>query len=200
MCILSGIINAIVRAGIDAAIIKSHIGDVYHITLVTNIISIFYLFFLQVEDNDAETASHIGQVTIKADMVDAFVAHDVLILDVAHVVDVAIVVDEVDIGVRIGDEEFALALVVSYGADADVRQAIDFVEDIDGIVLCVVVKQLILSGSIDFVANGFNAYHFLIGQVCAPVADGNAVLGDSEGGNEPCGYEEVNLGCKNTKL
>ena len=175
---MSGIIYAIVGASIDASIIKSHVGDVYHITLVTNIISIFYLFFLQVEDNDAETASHIGQVAIKADMVDAFVAHDVLILDVAHVVDVAIVVDEVDIGVGVGHKELALALVVAYGADADVRQAIDFVEDIDGIVLCVVIKQLILSGSVDFVTNGFDANHFLIGQVSAPVADGDAVLGD----------------------
>ena len=178
MCILSSIINAIVGASIDAAIIKSNIGDIYHIALVTNVISVFYLFFLQVENNNAETASHIGQVTIKVDMVDAFVAHDVLVLDVAHVVDVAIVVDEVDIGVGIGDEEFALALVVAYGADADVRQSIDFVEDVDGIVLGVVIKQLILSGSVDFVANGFDANHFLIGQVSAPVADGDAVLGD----------------------
>jgi hypothetical protein len=44
--------------------------------------------------------------------------------------------------------------------------------------------------------------------VCAPVADGNAVLGDSEGGNEPCGYEEGKsesvhsdeFGGKNTNL
>ena len=123
-------------------------------------------------------------------MVDAFVAHDVLVLDVAHVVDVTIVVNEVDVGIGVSHEELALAFVVGDGADADIRQAVDFVKDIDGVVLRVVIKQLILCGGVDLIVDGFHANHFMIGQVGAPVADGDAVLGDGEGGYEPYGYDE----------
>ena len=86
--------------------------------------------------------------------------------------------DEVDIGVGVGHKQFALALVVGDGADADVRQPVDFVEDIDGVVLRVVIEQLKGGGGINLVANGFNVNHFLVRQMGAPVADANAVLGE----------------------
>ena len=108
--------------------------------MVTDIISVFHLFLFQVEDHDAEAAGDVGEVAVEEDIVDALVAHDVLFLDVAHVMDGAIVADEVDIGVGIGHEQFALALIVADVADADVRQSVDFVQDIDGVVLCVIVE------------------------------------------------------------
>ena len=189
--VLGCVVNAVVGAGINTSVIEGYIGHVDHITLVSNVIGILDFLLFQVKDHNAEAAGHVGQVTVKEDVVDAFVAHDVLIiLDVAHVVDVSVVVDEVDIGVGVGHKELALAFVVADGADADVRQTVDFVEDIDGVVLGVVVKQLILRGSVNLASNRLNANHFLVRQVGAPIADGNAVLGERKRGDKPSGYEK----------
>ena len=111
-------------------------------------------------------------------MVDVLVAHDaVVVLDVGHVLDIAVTVDEVNVSIGVGHKELALAFIVTNGTDADVRQAIDFVEDIDGIVLRVIIKQLVLRGGVNLVSNRLNANHFLIGKMGAPVADGDTVLG-----------------------
>ena len=51
----------------------------------------------------------------------------------------------------------------------------------------------LVRGGIDFVSDRFHANHLLVGQVGTPVADGDAVLCDGEGGNKPCGYEKGRL-------
>ena len=165
-----------VGASINAAVEDGDVCDVHSITLVANVISIFHLFLVQVEDHDAEATGHIGQVTIKVDMVDALVAHDVLVLDVAHVGDLVIAVDEVDISIGVGHKQLMLAFVVAYRADADVRQAVDFVEDVDGVIFGVVIKQLVFCGGIDLMADGLHANHLFIGEMGAPLADGDAIL------------------------
>ena len=121
LSVLCSVIHTIVGAGIEATIEDSDICHIYRIALVANIIRVFYLFLFQVEDHNAKATSYISEVAIKKDMIDAFVAHDVFVLDVAHVGNVAFVVNEVDVGVGVGHKQLALAIVVADGADADVR-------------------------------------------------------------------------------
>ena len=140
----------------------------------------FDFLFFQVKHDDAETAGHISQISVEKHVVDGFGAHDVLVLDFTHVFDAAFPVDEINVGVGVGHKKLALALVVAHCADADIRQPVDFVDDIDGIVLRVVVEQFILSGGINLGTDGFHGNHFVIGQMRAPTTDGNAVLGKSQ--------------------
>ena len=144
--------------------------------MAANVIGVFHFFFLQVKHHDAEAAGYVCQVVVEIDSVDALVAHDVFVLDVAHVAHVAIGIDEVDVGVGVGHKEFALAFAIAHRADADIRQPIDFVDDVDGIVVCVVIKQFVFGGCIHFFPNRFNGNDFLVGQMRAPMSDGNAFL------------------------
>ena len=180
MGILCSIIQAIVSASIDFVVENSNVSNIYSITLISNVISIFYLFLLQIENHNAKTTSHVCQVALEINMVDALVTYDGLVLDVGQVFDVTVNVDEIDVSVCVGHKEFALALVVADSADAYVGQTIDFVEDVDGIVFCVIVEQFKLCGGINLVANGLNTNHFLVGQVSAPITDRDTVLGDGK--------------------
>ena len=176
---MQSIIHAIVGGSINPAIENGHIRYIHHITLVSNIISILHLLTSQIENNYAKAAGNVGKVSIEKDTVDAFVAHDIFFLDVAHVTDVALAVDEVDIGVGIGHKELALTLAIAHRANANIRQSIDFIENTNRIVILVVIKQLVFRGRINQVSNGFHGNDFMIGQMGAPIADGDFVLSES---------------------
>ena len=124
---MRSIVHSVISASIDTAIEEGNVGNIHGIALVSNIVGVLNFFFLQVKNHDAEATGNVSQIAIESDLVDAFVAHDGFFLDVTHILDVALGINEVDIGVRVSDKKLALAFVVTHSADADVRQTVDFV-------------------------------------------------------------------------
>ena len=175
--VLIGIVETIVGRSIEAVVEESDVSHVDSTSVVPYVVGIYHLLPPEVIHHDAESTGEVCPFSFEHHIVDGFVAEDVLILDIAHVVHVAFFVDEVDIGVGIGDNDEVQCWVSANSGDADVGQAVDLVQNLQAVVFRVVSKKLILGCGIDLRTQLFNSDDILVRHVGTPIPDADTLLG-----------------------